>query len=389
MLLFSLDDDGKYDLGDIPKNDNTKFSKSLFDVGEKRLTDEQRRELWGQMTGEYGTIEQERCTIIDVSEPKPELELTALMFESPETIKKAQKEYADKYLIKEYEFYTSEPHNVYDKARKKIRTEYRKGLAEGKEYADAVLESELRDINWLQRESKKSLKNKVKSFFSAYNKSLDGNKKAAVIVSIIVVAFSFFLALFDFSEHNNIRTFFIDFFKMISESAFTVSIPLLLCFLFNVVMRKKSNRALYASLVVALTFGCFHLPFVLNIGTTQIGDYYELPEYKEYYYVQLSRKPKSNTDRKVYTLPAEIERTRDYEYTTDKGHEVYATNYHINYLFFSNGGWLYFGDEEPEENAVLLETEVEMEDYHNNTYYITLTKEKADMTKLIKEKSKD
>ena len=62
-------------------------------------------------------IEKERCTILDVSEPKPELELTALMFESPETIKKAQKEYADKYLIKEYEFYTSEPHNVYDKAR--------------------------------------------------------------------------------------------------------------------------------------------------------------------------------------------------------------------------------------------------------------------------------
>ena len=123
-----------------------------------------------------------------------------------------------------------------------------------------------------------------------------------------------------------------------------------------------------------------HVPFLFGYGTTQIGDYYEKSAYTETYTVIMSREPENITTRKAYTLPAEIERRKDYLYTTEDYDEVYDLAYHINYLYFPNGGYLSFSYDEAYENPeyCLLEPNKErrVTDYHGDEYYITLTTEK-------------
>ena len=116
-----------------------------------------------------------------------------------------------------------------------------------------------------------------------------------------------------------------------------------------------------------------YIPILFKCETTQIGDFYEAEDYTEYYYVLMSREPENKIGRKVYTLPAEIERRYD------ENEERHC--YHINYLYFPNGGYLSFdydfAYEEPNCSTVQKDKETEVTDYHGDVYYITLTTEKA------------
>ena len=76
-------------------------------------------------------------------------------------------------------------------------------------------------------------------------------------------------------------------------------------------------------------------------------------------------------------LPAQIERRYTYEGTTDDGNEIYDLNYHINYLYFSNGGYLSFDYDDSDDSNVVLGKEMMVMDYHGDFYYVTLTDEKV------------
>ena len=127
------------------------------------------------------------------------------------------------------------------------------------------------------------------------------------------------------------------------------------------------------------------MPVLFGYETTQIGDFYEAEEYTEKYYVIMSRQPKEQENRKEYTLPADIERSLDYSYTTNVtedyysqehgGEDIYASGYHIKKLYFPNGGYLVF--DEPIDSTLCVEQEAEVLDYHDDIYYITLTKNKV------------
>ena len=133
------------------------------------------------------------------------------------------------------------------------------------------------------------------------------------------------------------------------------------------------------------------IPVLFGHQTTQIGDFYEAKEYTEKYYVIMSREPENVHNRKQYTLPATIERRKDYSYTTEVsedyyfqehgGDDVYVLNYHITHLYFPNGGYLVFDYDEALEDSELtdieLNKETEVIDYHGDYYYITLTNKKV------------
>lgn len=175
------------------------------------------------------------------------------------------------------------------------------------------------------------------------------------------------------------------------ETFFTYFSVLSIYFIYRL-LRKKiiKNKLFYLVWGIFFLLSISYIPVLFNYESTQIGNLYEANEYKEKYYVIMSREPEQNLNRKVYTLPAEIERRKDYLYTTEikedyygqsyGGNEVYMFNYHINYLYFPNGGYLYFdydkAYEEPELTLLKVGKETKVEDYKENQYYITLTKNK-------------
>ena len=134
-----------------------------------------------------------------------------------------------------------------------------------------------------------------------------------------------------------------------------------------------------------------YVPRLFGYETTRIGDFYEAEEYTERYYVLMSREPENNPARKVYHLPAKIERRYDYVGTSDivedmygqkyGGEDIYYSNYHILYLYFPKGGCINFdydyAYEDDEITKLIPNKETECEDSKGKTYYITLTKEKA------------
>ena len=88
----------------------------------------------------------------------------------------------------------------------------------------------------------------------------------------------------------------------------------------------------------------------------------------------MSRQPSEIENRKVYTLPAEIERRLDYSHDAGN-YEVDTLNYHINRLDFPNGGYLSF--EDSTYSIVQVGRETEVIDDHDDFYYVTLTREKV------------
>lgn len=154
-----------------------------------------------------------------------------------------------------------------------------------------------------------------------------------------------------------------------------------ICFIVTAIKDRKffKSRAFYFSWILSFILFLPQVPTYCGYGTTQIGDFYEKKEYTEDYIVIMSRKPETELGRKEYTLPATIVRSEDYASTNSRTdwlsgerseREIYGYFYHIDKLYFPNGGYLTFDEE---DNIVLLDEEVELEDYHDDTYYITLT----------------
>jgi len=158
-----------------------------------------------------------------------------------------------------------------------------------------------------------------------------------------------------------------------------------ICFIVSAIKDRKffKSRAFYFSWLLSFLLFLPNVPIYMGYGTTQIGDFYEKKDYTEEYMVIMSQKPQTNPNRKEYTLPATIYRCEDYLDTTSSTHyitgersekEIYGYQYHIEKLYFSNGGYLTFDEG---YNVVHLNEEVKLYDRNNNdTYYITLTDQK-------------
>ena len=168
----------------------------------------------------------------------------------------------------------------------------------------------------------------------------------------------------------------------LSENFFVCFIGLCIIFFDRLIFKRViKGKVFYVAWLLFFVLSIPHIPVLYGYETTQIGDFYEAREYKEKYFVVMSRKPEDIEDRKQYTLPAEIERRLTYEGSDDNGNDFYSLNYHINYLYFPNGGYLSFdydyAYEEAGRTSVKVNKETEVVDYHGDEYYITLTKEKA------------
>ena len=118
--------------------------------------------------------------------------------------------------------------------------------------------------------------------------------------------------------------------------------------------------------------------YYLGGGIECPGALFEKKEYEGNFIVTMSRNPKSTSERTVYYLPAHISKYCEvvdeythYTWYTGEREEEYIESslYHINHLYFSNGGYSTFY----EDNILHLNEEARVTDYEGNTYYITLT----------------
>lgn len=266
--------------------------------------------------------------------------------------------------------------NLFDYARKRIKKQYRSRY----DYSfQDVKEKELWDIhqiNYYEECSKKNLKNAIKFRFKALWYVLDNDERIFIVVSIPILIFISFL-FFRSIAYVSTRFLILN----IAESCFWCFIIAGLVFLYRMIRKRIiKNKVFYVIIAALFLFSIPYIPIIFGHQTTQIGDFYESNEYIEKYFVLMSREPETVNDRKCYTLPAEIERREDFLYSFEAD-EVYTLNYHINYLYFPNGGYLSFNYDEsyeyPEYTAIYLNKETKVTDYKGDSYYITLTKQKA------------
>lgn len=224
----------------------------------------------------------------------------------------------------------------------------------------------------------------MKKFLVQKIASLSSDGKSALYVIGGIVGVNLLFIVFGIYQETLQKTMFFHI-RLTMEICFYLAIILLFMFIGRLHKKKKISKVFILWWCFAILIGCFHIPRILTIGNTQIGSFYELAEYKENYIVLISDAPKTETKRIQYALPAEIERL-----TMNAGEkvsinvyngerettELYSSGYCINYLYFNNGGHLYFeGDDY--QNALTLNEEVEIEDCKGDTYYITLTNQKA------------
>ena len=272
--------------------------------------------------------------------------------------------------------------SVFDYARNKIRKKYTVQLtlfddAESLKKREILEEHEIFKIDRCEEESKHGFVDAITCRIKAFWISQTEDERFLISIFIAVMALSllcFLLSIPHIPININILN--------IAEAFFWCFAILSVLWLYRLIRKRyEKRRMFYVVWVLFLILSLPHIPVLFGYETTQIGDFYEANEYTEEYYVIFSREPKSNTNRKQYMLPAQIERRYTYEGTTDDGHEIYDLNYHINYLYFSNGGYLSFdydyAYEEPSCSAVVVNRESEVTDYHGKTYYVTLTDEKV------------
>lgn len=183
------------------------------------------------------------------------------------------------------------------------------------------------------------------------------------------------------------------FLKLLFEIAFWGFVICLIRIIYSWIKNKKLNFkfSFYIWFLCFFLFSIPYLPRLFGYKTTQIGNLYEASAYTESYLVIMSRKPEDEKPRKEYTLPAQIYRQSDYDHTTrirdnfygeqTGGRDIHSLNYHIRYLYFSDGGFLSFDYDEaydnPDLTIIIPNKETKVIDYKGDEYYITLTKEKA------------
>ena len=297
---------------------------------------------------------------------------------------------------------TKDPNNkkqkketIFDKARQKTKEKYQNLTTENYEKAKSNELHDIKDINYLEKKASKSFKNSIQcktKCFWRYILTDDG--RIAFEFGTGILAILIFIQICLIGELS-LKQWFYKFFKNLFSSSFYCFVILsinLVISLFKRNFRSKS-RAFFISWLVTIVLCLPHIPVLFGYETNQIGAFYEATNYKAKYYVTMSREPNSKTNRKAYTLPAEIERREDYmgtetyhsstHYIDGETYEsdIYALNYHINYLYFPNGGYLFFDYDEAYENpkysTVALNQETKVTDYHGDNYYITLTSKKV------------
>ena len=89
-------------------------------------------------------------------------------------------------------------------------------------------------------------------------------------------------------------------------------------------------------------FGLFSIIISSPVVKEKLGiyDITQMPEGTYCYYVEIS------DDSHKYTLPAEIIIIKEKSYDEEGDVDIY-TNYYVNRVYFTNGGYLYFDDDEP------------------------------------------
>ena len=201
--------------------------------------------------------------------------------------------------------------------------------------------------------------------------SLTDNERTFVNVCFGVFAFEFIYWLL-YSRNDPLNTNIL----FCSEMLFDCFVIMAVYAVYRLIRKRViKSKVFYGFVCLFFLLSIPYIPKFCGYKTTQIGDFYEARQYTEKYYVLMSTKPKSNSKRKVYRLPATIERSIDDIGTTEEGRPESETRYHLKYLYLSNGGKLTF---EYNEDAILIpDEEVKVYDKNGTEYYITLTKEKS------------
>lgn len=272
--------------------------------------------------------------------------------------------------------------NMFSYARNRIRKKYESRCDYSSEEIKSIHKmQELSDIDRYEEKAKTNFVAQITCRIKTFWYVQTDNEKFFIGSGIAVTLFNLFVFFYNLAELP------LNYAILNASNSFFFCVKVLalvfLCELFQKHVIK--NKLFYGVWIFFLLLSIPHIPVLFGYETTQIGDFYEAKEYTEKYYVIMSRQPKEKENRKAYKLPAEIERVFDYSYTTDVdedyysqehgGQDVYVLNYHINHLYFSNGGYLSF--DEPSYSMLQVEKESEVMDYHGDTYYITLTKEKS------------
>lgn len=270
---------------------------------------------------------------------------------------------------------------VFNYARNKIKKEYHPKQDSS---LDSVL---LSKIDLLEKLSKENLKSAITCRLEAIWSVQTDNEKIFIgscIAVILFICFSFLRGMKNIPLNILVLNS--------AENFFFCFVILSIIFLYDLIHKHLIKRKIfYFALALFFIFSTPHIPILCKYETTQIGDFYEAREYTAKYYVIMSKEPETNPNRKVYTLPAEIERRLDYEGSTEAYEDyyfqehgetdIYVLNYHINYLYFSNGGYLNFdydnAYDNPDLTKVIPDKEISCIDYKDDTYYITLTTKKA------------
>ena len=215
--------------------------------------------------------------------------------------------------------------------------------------------------------------------------SLSRHAKTALSVCLISFALIGYICILRFPKYG-LRDNLYFLIRLVAEFCFYITVVMSMIFAVKICIWDFCAISKIFVVCWSVTFALSlpHWPPLFGYETTQIGDIYEKEEYIENYLVIMSRQPNTVQNRKKYTLPAQIQRTKDetgyqekINYITGEREErdICALVYHINYLYFNNGGYLYFMEEE--DNIIIPNIEVDLEDFHGDTYYITLTEDKS------------
>ena len=247
--------------------------------------------------------------------------------------------------------------NIFDRARQHIEKEYELNEKQLSPGSVRIRKSrELEEIDLHERCAERSFFNKIIILPRLYWMVSSESTKAAIEFGIGIFTLVFILCYF------TDRLTPVLFFRDLSSVAFLTLVIMCVCFIVSAIKNRKvfKSKAFYISLVLTIIISIPYMVILSGYGTEEIGDFFEKDNYTAKYYVEMSRKPEEETVRKVYTLPAEIMRIDG--------------KYYINQLFFNNGGYLFFGTDSNLDNSPLtLYEEICIDDYHDDTYFITLT----------------
>ena len=260
--------------------------------------------------------------------------------------------------------------NIFSYAREKIKKQYESRYDYSCKDVQRLEENKLSHIDFYEKTAKENFKEAIACRFGAFWYVQTDEEKLFIGLGIAVILFTLYIFLYGIKDTP------LNILILNASSSFFFCFGVLgIIFLYRLIRKKViKNKLFYIAWILFFLLSIPHIPVLCGYETTQIGDFYEAKEYKEKYYVIISRQSKEHNNRKVYTLPAEVVRSLDFSHATETD-DVYTLNYHINYLYFPNGGYLYF--DEPTYSIIQIGQESEVIDYHDDSYYITLTKNKV------------